>query len=190
MIHRYLIGALLSIPAFAGSFSFTAVTTGQPTYNRPLMNVGAVTTGFTILSPNGTAVPFAAKPLTIVGAGTYSFSSVGTLPLNWDNALFLYKDSFDPLNPLNNIMIGMTGYQVSQGTSAFNINLASGTYILVTTGVFGGAKGVVVDSGTASNSITGPGTITSPTPEPGPFVMIGVGLVIIGSKRFKNRATI
>ena len=153
------------------------------------MNVGAVTTVFTSLSPNGLAVPFAAKTLSIVGAGTYSFSSLGTSPVNWDNALFLYSGSFNPLNPLNNILIGMTGYQqVNQGTSAFNIALATGTYILVTTGVFGGG-GFAVDSGTASNSISGPGTITSPTPEPGPFVLIGIGLVIIGAKRYKQLST-
>ena len=177
-MHRYLIVALLSVPAFAGSFSFTEVTTGQPTYNRPLMNVGVVTTTFTALSPNAPAVPFAARTLNIVGAGTYSFTSVGVLPVNWDNALFLYGGSFNPLNPLNNILIGMTGYQqVNQGTSAFNIALATGTYVLVTTGVFN------ADFGTAANVATGPGTITSPTPEPGPIVMIGIGLVMIGVRR-------
>ena len=195
MILRYLITAFLSVPAFAGSFSFTAVTSGlQPTYNRPLMNVGAVTTVFTGLSPNAPAVPYSATTLNIlnpVGTPTanYSFSSVGTSPVNWDNALFLYSGSFTPLNPLNNRVIGMTGYQhVNQGTSAFNIVLATGTYVLVTTGVFGGAVNPV-DSGIAANSINGLGTITASTPEPGPFVMIGIGLVMIGAKRFKRNST-
>ncbi len=104
--------------------------------------------------------------------------------MNWDNALFLYSVSFDPLNPLSNILIGMTGYQqVNQGTSAFNIALATGSYFLVTTGVFN------ADFGTAANSITGPGAITSPTPEPGPIAMIGFGLVLLGTMKFRRRET-
>lgn len=184
VIHRYLIAALMSAPTFAGSFSFTAITTGQPVYNRPLLNVGVVTTTFASLSPNAPAVPYSARNLSIVGAGTYTFTSTGTSPLNWDNALFLYSVSFDPLNPLSNILIGMTGYQqVNQGTSAFNITLATGSYFLVTTGVFN------ADFGTAANSITGPGAITSPTPEPGPIAMIGFGLVLLGTMRFRRRET-
>lgn len=182
-MHRYLIATLLSVPAFAGSFSFTEVTTGQPTYNRPLMNVGAVTTTFTSLSPNAPTVPYATETIYISGAGNYTFTSIGVLPVNWDNALFLYNGSFNPLNPLNNILIGMTGYQqVNQGTSSFNIALATGTYVLVTTGVFN------ADFGTAANTALGPGTISA-TPEPSPIVMIGIGLVMIGAKRRRVNAT-
>lgn len=184
MIHRYLITALISAPTFAGSFSFTAITTGQPVYNRPLLNVGVVTTTFTSLSPNALAVPYSATNLSIVGAGTYSFTSTGTSPVNWDNALFLYSGSFNPLNPLNNILIGMTGYLlVTQGTSSFSTALSTGSYVLVTTGVFN------TDFGTAANSVSGPGTITSPTPEPGPLAMIGFGLVLLGTMKFRRRET-
>ena len=186
-MYRYLItAALLSLPSFAGSFSYTAVTTGQPVWNRPALYIGLtptvtsdwipVSTGIG-LSTNGTAVPYAAKTLYITGNGSYTFSSTGTAPANWDNALFLYQNSFNPTNPLNHILIGQTGYaQTNQGTSSFTTNLTSGTYILLVTGVFNN------DFGTASMSATGPGTISA-TPEPGQILLIATGLLAIGAKR-------
>ncbi len=174
MRNRYLVIAFATLsPLFAGSFSYTVVTTGQPTFNRPIASPFGPPTS---LSPFGTAVAYSARTFTVDQAGTYTFNSLSTSPVNWDNYTVLYKTSFNPSNPLLNAVNGNDDLGFI-GQSGFSSTLTIGTYILVTTGYSN------TDAGTANNSITGPGNITS-TPEAGTMAMFGVGLILVGMKKF------
>ena len=176
MTNRYLVIAFATLtPLYAGSFSYTAVTTGQPTFNRPIASpFGAPTS----LSPFGTNVAYSARTFTIDQAGTYTFNSLSTSPVNWDNYTLLYRTAFNPLNPLLNAVNGNDDLGFI-GQSGFSSSLTIGTYIMVTTGYANS------DAGTANNTINGPGNILSPTatPEAGTMAMFGLGLILIGMKK-------
>ena len=184
LLRSLFAGSLLVVPVFGASFSFTSVTTGQPTFNRPTLTSGNVTT-FTTQS--GQSVAYSAQALNITTPGVYTFSSnvFAASFASWNNALFLYSGSFNPTNPLANAVIGQSGGLNSNvGYSYFNYNiLTSGTYILVTTGLVNGAMG------TAAGLATGPGIITagSPVPEPGSTFLVGIGLLLAGALRFKAK---
>ena len=159
---------------YAGSFTYTAVTTGQPTYNRVEANGNATPT---VLSFYATNVAYSAQSLSVTAAGAYVVNSVGP----WDNYTTLYTASFNPLNPLNNVIIANDDNPVV-GQSGFTVNLAIGNYILVTSGWLNSS------SGTANNTITGPGNIAAtPTPEAGTMAMLGLGLVILGTVKNGRR---
>ncbi len=175
MRNRYLVIAFATLsPLYAGSFSYTVVTTGQPTFNRPIANpVGGTPIGLSLL---GTAVAYSAQTFSIDQAGTYTFNSLSTTPVNWDNYTLLYRTTFNPLNPLLNAIDGNDDLGFI-GRSGFSSVLTIGTYVLVTTGYTN------TDAGTASNSLTGPGNITA-TPEAGTMAMFGLGLILLGMKKF------
>ncbi len=177
MRNRYLVIAFATLsPLYAGSFSYTVVTTGQPTFNRPIANpAGGTPLG---LSALGTAVAYSARTFSIDLAGSYTFNSLSTSPVNWDNYTLLYRTSFNPLNPLLNAIDGNDDLGFI-GQSGFSSSLTIGTYVLVTTGYRN------TDAGTANNSINGPGNITA-TPEAGTMAMLGLGLILLGMKKLKK----
>jgi hypothetical protein len=89
----------------------------------------------TATSPTANNVLYSAFTFTAPSSGRYDFLSTGTAPFNPDT--FLYSGSFDPANPLGNIVIGNAtitggGAQVS----AFGeVPLIGGnSYVYVTTG--------------------------------------------------------
>lgn len=174
VIHRYLVALVMLAPIYGGSFTYTAVTTGQPTYNRPEANGNLAPT---VLSFYATNVAFSAQSLTVSQAGTYVMNSVGP----WDNYTILYNSTFNPLNPLNNVIIANDD-NPTVGLSGFSVNLAIGNYVLVTSGWLNS------NAGTATNTITGPGNITATaTPETGTMAMLGIGLVFLGAAKIKRK---
>ena len=108
----------------------------SPTYNRPA--------GTTSLSEIGTNVFYKVHSFTAPTNGVYSIASSTT----YDNYLFLYHDSFDPANPLANIISAAEGSPNSG--SLTNQSLTGGvTYYIVET--------------TYANGMTGPYSLTVST---------------------------
>jgi hypothetical protein len=97
-------------------------------------------------------VKFRAQDLQVGTDGLYSLSSVQN---GYDGYLFLYQNSFDPLNQTANFVAGDDDGTGGIGTSDIeNISLVAGTrYIIVDTGFAAG------DQGTFTTTVTGPGAI-------------------------------
>jgi hypothetical protein len=104
---------------------------------------------------------------------------------SWDQFLFLYEDSFDPLNALSNGLIANDdlGDDIDNlGRSGFTVELLTGTaYYLVTTG-FGND-----DSGRFLNLVRGPGDILPAIPEPGTYAMLAMGLLAVSAAVSRRR---
>ena len=89
--------------------SFSANLDGAPTYNRLCVGTsgcvgGSSSFGFPVtLSGVGTAVHYVTAAFEVSQAGAYSFFSQST---NWDNYTFLYRNSFAPQQPFNNLVTG------------------------------------------------------------------------------------
>ncbi len=112
-------------------FDLPRTTVGCPTWNRPNANGAGVPTG---LSIPATATPFDVVSFSVNTTGEYSFRCTGTTPLDWNVYLLLYRDAFDPSNPLLNVVIGdddsAGGY-----AAGFTSTLQAGTrYFIVITG--------------------------------------------------------
>lgn len=159
--------------AQAGMITFTGTTAGGPTFNRPL--AGTPPTG---LSGVGTAVRYNSQGFTVDAAGSYTFLSTATNPVNWDNYTFLYQTSFNPNSSLTNALIGNDD-NPTIGLSGFTFSLAvNTTYFFVTTGFAN------TDFGAFSNTISGPGNIIltgASVPEPASVAMLGLGLTGVGA---------
>lgn len=158
-----------SFPCMAATLNYSGDTTGEPTWTRP--------------SENGNLPPidlfdianYQSQPFYVDVNGSYNFFSLAVSPANWDNYLFLYQNSFDPLNPLSNVIIGNDDFPIT-GRSGFNgVSLTTNTqYYLVTTGYD------ATQFGTYDNSISGLGIVTAGT-LPVPFEFSpALGLVALG----------
>lgn len=165
----------------AGMVTYLGTTIGQLTWNRP--NAGDPP--IPPVSGIGTAVPYSVQEFTVSQSGAYDFISSSVIPTDWDNNLYLYQAEFNPLTPLNNIIVGNDDFP-DVGRSGFNsVNLSAATsYFLVTTG-FNNAS-----SGSYSNTVTGPGDIVliAPVPEPSSMVLLAVSACsLYASRRIRGR---
>jgi hypothetical protein len=143
--------ALIVLPTRANIVDFTGSTTGGPTYNRLLEDLSA-------LSAVGTSVAYRTVTVNVSVSGTYTFLSTA----RFDNFTFLYQNTFNAATPLVNATHGSDDL-LGLTTSGFAADLVAGTdYIYVTTG-FGNA-----DFGAFSETIGGPGVITSSPLAPAP----------------------
>ncbi|WP_232366778.1 PEPxxWA-CTERM sorting domain-containing protein [Alteripontixanthobacter muriae] len=141
-------------------------TTGGPTWNRP---VGSGP----FLSGTGTDVPYEATSFTVDTASSYAFAVTSA----FDNYLFLYANSFDPNNPLSNLLIGND--DAGPGLdAAFDFGLSTGvSYFAVVSGFAND------DFGSYTLSINGPGNVTianGAVPEPTTWAMMLLGFGFIG----------
>ena len=139
----------LGSPVFTAS-STTAPASGSPVFNRPLANGNSAPTS---LSGVGTAVYYQAQSFTVTTSGTYRFLSTCVNPTNWDNYVFLYKDSFTPSTPLVNCLIGNDGTTAS--SAGFDYALTAGTTYYFVTSAYGNGA-----TGTFANTVS---PISSPT---------------------------
>jgi hypothetical protein len=175
-----LAGLLAPSPANASTIIYTGTTAGGPTWNRPVANDLDPPIE---LSSDGDAVPYDAHGFTVDTAGLYSLFSAATDPFGWDNYTFLYVTSFDPTNPLQNVVIGNDDDPVT-GSSGFDATLITNTnYFLVTTGF------ADFDAGAFQNTIdllqaeTIPPDPGASAPEPNTLFLFGAGIVLAGVGR-------
>lgn len=152
--------------AQANIVTFTGDTTGGPTFNRALDD-------FSGLSAVGTDVAYSTYTFSVDTSGTYTFL---TTTADFDSFTFLYSPTFSAAAPLlngvagNDDLLGLT-------TSGFAAGLTAGTsYTYVTTGFD------LLDYGTFSTTIGGPGVITA-VPEPETYALLLAGLGVLGFAR-------
>ncbi len=114
-------------------------TIGCPTWNRPDANGTGVPGG---LSPGATATPFDVVSFTVSTTGDYTFKCTGTTPIDWNVYLMLYRDAFDPANPLQNVVIGDDD-SAGGHAAGFTITLQAGSrYFIVISGADNAAFGL------------------------------------------------
>ncbi len=175
-------------PSIAATVTYTGTTVGQSTWNRP----DVVLDPPVILSPIATSVRYSSQIFNVSTSGSYNFLSTAVSPANWNNVLFLYRNSFNPATPLANALVGNDNFPgiLDIGKSGFNnVSLTAGiNYFLVTTGFINSS------SGSFSNSITGPGNIAlAPVPEPftmlGTATAAGVGVAMRRKQKQQQKAT-
>lgn len=175
--------ALAALPAIAGTITYDGTTLGQPTFHRPKANGISAPVE---LSPF-TAVSYSVQSFSVDTRGQYDLLSGAIDPLAWDNYLFLYKNSFNPSDPLANGRIANNNLfdLPVPGISGFtNVLLNPGvTYFLVTSGFDND------DIGAFTNIITGPGNISLITPIPTPALLPGlVGMGFAAWRKKRNTA--
>ena len=173
-------GSLLLSPARADIINDSGTTAGGPVWNRPMDNG---TDPPFVLSSVGDTVPYNQFSFQVTIPGLYTFLSTATDPEFWDNYTFLYVNSFDPTNPLTNVVIGNDD-NPSTGFSGFDASLASGTnYVFVTTGFSDFDEGAFQNSITLTQAAPDPPTDPATAPEPNTMLLFGTGLALAGAAR-------
>ncbi len=177
--------SLTGIPAQAASFTYSGDTTGAPTFNRPAPpGFEGVNNPITMLSSIGTAVPYVSQAFSVDTTGLYDVT--GTQ--NFDAIQFVYQTLFNPASPLANVISGDDPFP-DTGNSGFNglALIAGNQYFLVTTG-FDNSN---TSFGTFTNTITGPGVITTSEAVPEPLTVAGAllagGGLLLKRKGMTNR---
>lgn len=148
-----------ALPGFGWDFSYSATTNAAPTWNRPVATLGG-------LSLIGTNVEYHIQSFVAPETATYTITSIATA--GWDNFLVLYQGAVNVASPLVNAIAGNDDFGFI-GQSRIVSNLTAGvTYNVVTTGFLNSSSGAFTN------------TISTPTPEPGTWLMIGSALMALG----------
>lgn len=152
-------------------------TQGQPTWNRTLTGSPP-----TALSAVGTDVPFQTILLTVSDDGLYDFRLRSQEPEIYDPFLVLYANTFDPGNPLVDVLLANDDLDGSDaGFDA--VSLSQGTiYIAVATGFENNHFGLY------QLEVTGPGAVNF-VPEPSAALLCLSGSLGFLLRR-KRRASI
>ena len=179
--------AFASAPAIADTVVFSgALTPSSPTFNRPTPTGGAL---------SGQNVPYSLTQLTVNVSGLYIFQSAPlacppAMPC-FNAALRLYQGSFDPANPLLNLIAGST--MEGFGPTGLGTTLqADAVYIFVTTSI--GTPTYFNGQAPFINNISGPGAIAlsdppAAVPEPATMLLLGTGLAgVVAAARKRRRA--
>ncbi len=176
-----ILGLALAAFTTAKSSEASVLTYQGDTTNQPIWRRVAPGNPPTLVSGEqdgtlGMSVPYSVFDFTVTQSGSYTISGVSeaTPPQNtpWDLFLALYQDSFNPNEPLTNVLIANT--TTNADTVAFSQQLTVGQeYFLVTTGRR------ISDFGIFTDTISGSGRIV-PVPEsdsvPAILVAVGIGL--------------
>ncbi|HIK06643.1 MAG TPA: PEP-CTERM sorting domain-containing protein [Trichormus sp. M33_DOE_039] len=186
-----LTSVITNNPAKAAIFTYQGDTTNKPIWRRtapgdPPNRISGQNAGTV-----GMSVPYSVFAFTVEQSGLYRFSSTvpgATSPANgaWDNFLVLYKDSFNPIQQLTNVLVANT--TPNDGIVAFSRELtAQQKYFLVTTGR------QTADFGVFTNTITGSVRIV-PVPEsdliPPMLVAVAVSSLLYQRKRDIEDSTV
>lgn len=118
----------------------------------------------------GNAVPYDTLSFQVNAAGTWQFLALA----DFDSAIFLYADGFDPSAPTHNL-IAHNNDLLSPDTSGFvSFLVPTVTYTVVLTGLHD------AEFGKYNLTIGGPGAISvSAVPEPSTWLMLAGGLAAI-----------
>nr|WP_328831484.1 PEPxxWA-CTERM sorting domain-containing protein [Thermaurantiacus tibetensis] len=140
------------------------------------------------LSGVGTNVPYEVTEFTVTADGLYPFVNLGINPVNWDNYLHLYRDSFNPLAQFTNLLAGNDDLGFI-GRSGFDFGLLAGvTYFAVTSGFSND------DFRQWEMTIRGPGDILlaggGVIPEPGIWAMMIAGFGLVGAGLRRRRVVV
>lgn len=141
-------GAMLS-PLPTGLFVHTGTTVGGPTFNRPVLNLSAI-------SLDGTNVAYERFDFTVGTSGDYAFLTTG----GFDTFSFLYATGFNAATPLVNAQAAnddlFAASSMAANASGFVNGLVAGVnYSLITTSY--DAR----QSGNFAVMITGPGAVVT-----------------------------
>ncbi len=133
--------------------TFTAEPDPAQQWNRPFFIAGVSGLG---------PVAYEAFEFTVSESGLYDFSSVLSSPS--DHFTFLYQDSFDPNQPLTNLLDyglgnGFSPFDVPRGTSAISALLFEGVTYTWVTSQWSSSSTILP----ATNTIVGPGEINTPS---------------------------
>lgn len=174
----FFAACICGLTANAAVYDFAGDTTGKPTFERPNFSG-------TQQSAPVWAVPYVTFEFSVDTTGEYTFLSNA----NYDNATFLYNDSFQANSALVNYIIGNDDF-ASARVSGFTAQLTRGVnYIFVNTGR------APENTGPFTAQIAGPGEVQAlaAVPEPETYAMLLTGLGMLGvvarRKRFARESS-
>jgi len=163
-ILRTLIILICTIPVFAGvilpdnaDYMYSGDTSLGDTFNRPVANGSSPPI---ILSPDADSDGYDAFSFGVTTSGVYNFV-ITPVGFEFSSYLFLYETSFDPADPLADILLGESNVDTTSSLTA--TLMANTVYIAVATGFSN------FDDGAYTEEIT---EIAPLVPEPSTFVLI------------------
>ena len=172
-----------SVDSTLNSINYTGTTVGGPQWNRPF----ADGTCCSSLGP----VRYSTQEFNISANDTCDFTSVQS----YDGYIFIYSNSFDPLNQTVNYVAGDDDGTGGIGTSEIiGVNLqAATTYIAVTTGFEAGEEGTFTNTLNCPTATVSLGAFVAAPPVPAPtmsaaglavlgMLMVAVGLVVVRTR--------
>lgn len=172
-----------SVDSTLNSINYTGTTVGGPQWNRPF----ADGTCCSALGP----VRYSTQEFNVSANDTCDFTSVQS----YDGYIFIYRNSFDPLNQTANYVAGDDDGTGGIGTSEIiGVNLqAATTYIAVTTGFEAGEEGTFTNTLNCPTATVTLGAFVAAPPVPAPtmsaaglavlgMLMVAVGLVVVRTR--------
>lgn len=172
-----------SVDSTLNSINYTGTTVGGPQWNRPF----ADGTCCSALGP----VRYSTQEFNVSANDTCDFTSVQS----YDGYIFIYRNSFDPLNQTANYVAGDDDGTGGIGTSEIiGVNLqAATTYIAVTTGFELGEEGTFTNTLNCPTATVSLGAFVAAPPVPAPtmsaaglavlgMLMVAVGLVVVRTR--------
>jgi len=168
----------VALPATAGTLSYSGDTTNAPTFHRPTARgFEGIEDPSKSLSDVGTAVSYFSQAFSVDTAGSYDVTGTQA----FDGVQFLYRNFFDPLSPITNLISGKDSFP-DVGNSGFSgLSLMNNTpYFLVTAGYDNADNPINISYGKFTNTIAGAGNITLKTATPIPEPSTAAGMIVFG----------
>jgi|GEM_PF-2948765 len=143
-----LAGLGFATGARAGQDIWTDTMQGnQHTWNRPTADLQGIVTD--------AKVQYSSLSLFVTQTGTYDLSSDQTIIEPWDGLIFLYGETFDPAQPLKNLLAGNDNGPGGPSTSKITAQLLAGVVYHVVTS----ASSPGVGPFNFANTLQGPGDV-------------------------------
>ena len=138
----------------------TAPTGGDPIFHRPVIAANSAAAPTALNNSTGSSyVPYRTQNFTLAATNVYTIAVSGTLTPSGAALGLIYKDSFDPNNPLTNVVVGISG--------SVTTTLAAGNYVFVALSSVSGGSGAVTATITATPTLSAISSATGTTAAPG-----------------------